>query len=650
MDRGETALQSSNANGAPAAAGRASRFRPDIEGLRALAVVPIVLNHAQVRGVMGGFVGVDIFFVISGYLITGILLREAAGDGISIARFYRRRILRIFPALFVLLAGVSAMAIVALTPNELVRYARSLGATAAFGSNFWFEAHTGYFDSSAETAPLLHTWSLAVEEQFYIFWPAIVALLATRSRRAIIVGLAMVSATSLAFAIWLTPRDMTAAFYLLPSRAWEFGIGGLLAALPVERRTPRWAKQVIGVGGGLALLYCFNAYRQLIVFPGVHALLPCLGAAALILAGPATLSGWGLSLSPVRFLGRISYSLYLWHWPVIVFTSLWLFVPQSPGVIAVQIALSVALAWASYEMVERRGRQAMERLSNRRLFAGATVAIAATLAAAGALVASDGLGWRYPLAARRLAQVIDRDEEATYRRGTCFVGGPTDRFDEAACLARAPGKPAMLLIGDSMAAHYWPGLARHRDRYAILQATTIGCPPGLYADARRLPCQPFFHRILTRWVPAHRPDVVVIAGYWNDDALTGEVAAALTYLRRIGQPAVLVGPTPDYRAALPRLLFFGGERLARANLRPEIFARDRQYRAIARHHGATYVSPVALMCERGGCVTRTTAGIPLQFDNHHATREGSVELVDRMMPQIARAIDDAHSANRQMAK
>ena len=215
-------------------AAHGSGFRPDIEGLRALAVLPILLNHALVRGFAGGFVGVDVFFVISGYLITLILMRDLQSGAFSIKGFYRRRILRILPALFVMLGVVTAAGFVWLTPNEFTHLAKSALATTFFVSNLLLYSDTGYFTAAAATLPLLHTWSLAIEEQFYIFWPIVLLLAVRFGARMTLAAVVGICLLSLAASQWMVVRDPSAAFYLIPFRTWELGLGGVLAILQLR--------------------------------------------------------------------------------------------------------------------------------------------------------------------------------------------------------------------------------------------------------------------------------------------------------------------------------------------------------------------------------------------------------------------------------
>lgn len=620
-------------------AGKAA-FRTDIEGLRALAILPILFNHAQVKGFAGGFVGVDVFFVISGFLITGILQRDIAAGTYSIAGFYRRRVLRIFPALLVTLAATTLMALIAMAPNELVKFARSAMATLFFVSNVYFYGDTGYFAQEAAVRPLLHTWSLAIEEQFYIFWPLIMAACAGFGPARLRAIVWTIAALSFVASVWMVARDMSGAFYLIAFRAWELALGGILALSHGQMRLSALWRNLIGLAGAAGLLYCIHFYREPIDFPGLNAALPCLGTAALILAEPHTLSGRVLSLAPFRFIGRVSYSLYLWHWPIIVFARLWLFLPATAPVIAGEVVLSVIAGWLSYRLVEQPGSRLLSPLPVRRLLIGTLATMLASGAALGAVVATGGLPHRFSAERLQIAAVLDRDEQAAYRRGACFVVDADNRFDPK-CLERSGTGPTLVLVGDSLAAHYWPGLVAHAAaQYDLRQATMIGCRPMLYPASDRRACARFFSDVIGSWAVKARPDALLLSGRWTEDDLPG-LEPTLAELRRRGQHVILLGPVPRYDSDLPRLLFFdraGSDTLARSSLDQSIWPIDARMRRIAATHGASYVSPLAALCPQRHCRVYATGKVPLQFDTAHATVEGSRLLVSLVLPEIAQAL------------
>ena len=312
---------------------RPGSYRPEIDGLRAMAVVPVVLYHAHVPGVSGGFVGVDVFFVISGFLITSQLAADVAAGRFSIVTFYERRVRRIFPALFVMLAVSAVMALWLLLPFELESFAASLRASALFVSNFYFMRETGYFVAAAITKPLLHTWSLAIEEQFYIFFPVYLYAMSRWAPRWLLPVTTVVLVLSLGLCISMTHPQSDAAFFYTPARVWELLTGSVLALAP-RRVLPGWLAQALGAAGLVLIAVAVFGFDARTPFPGSAAMLPAGGAALVILASGAnpTASGGLLSLGPIRFVGLISYSLYLWHWPLLVFYRFWRVAPvMAPG-------------------------------------------------------------------------------------------------------------------------------------------------------------------------------------------------------------------------------------------------------------------------------------------------------------------------------
>ena len=360
-------------------------YREDIDWLRAIAVLAVVAFHFEAPAVFGGFVGVDIFFVISGYLITGIIQSEVQGERFSFARFYERRVRRLLPALYAMVALTAIPSFHYLLTSERSEFFRSVAAVATFTSNFFFWFQTGYFDHAAVEKPLLHTWSLAVEEQFYLALPVLLwALLRfARGRRiALPVALGALTLASFALSLWLMGSERSAnAFFMSPPRAWEFLLGGLVAipGVPVLRNA--LAQQT---ARGIALVLIATpifSLRQGPGFPGVNALLPCIGAAMFIWSGigvPTPMRGRYSPLETVRFFGQISYSLYLWHWPLFTFarfskSSLVLDPFDKIALFALTVAISY-LSWRFVEQPFRRGSLAPTRRAAFRI-AGLTPAV-----------------------------------------------------------------------------------------------------------------------------------------------------------------------------------------------------------------------------------------------------------------------------------
>ncbi|HMS84474.1 MAG TPA: acyltransferase family protein [Nitrospira sp.] len=337
-------------------------FRADIEGLRGVAILLVVLYHCNVPGLSGGYTGVDVFFVLSGFLITGILVREVQTTSrLNLLEFYARRARRLLPAFAVTLVTTLLLGVILLPPQELDLAARAARSAALHMSNIFFDKNTGdYFSPNIQSNPLLHTWSLAVEEQFYLFWPLLILLSVHwwRSTNALMTLLSGLTLISLGIGIGFTIKGGTFAFYELPARAWEFGMGGL--ALFLSQRTPRvsplwWS--TIGWVGFLAILGVAHFLTPLDAasFPGWIALIPTLGTAVVLIAGtesPSRGVGSLLTSTPLRQLGKLSYSWYLWHWPLLVFAEALLPTGSLAGKLAVA-AGSLAIAVVTYHFIER---------------------------------------------------------------------------------------------------------------------------------------------------------------------------------------------------------------------------------------------------------------------------------------------------------
>ena len=641
LDRSETlrgvrwaGVEGARPRSAPAP-GVALGYRADIDGLRAFAVLPVVFNHLGMKGFFGGFIGVDIFFVISGYLITSILLRELEAGTYSTLGFYRRRILRIFPALFAFLAITTIVACATLLPHELQIYAQSVVATVTFSANILFNAQSNYFEAAARLKPLLHTWSLAVEEQFYIFWPPILAFLFQRERARLVWWIGGGLVASLIMSVGMSVLAPTADFYLAPPRAWELLGGALIAAAPP--RLPRWAAEAAAAAGFLTILVSIKA-MQGGAYPGWHAAIPCLGSGLVILAGTqeATAVSRFLSWRPIVFVGLISYSLYLWHWPVIVFAQLALFKGQTLPVQLAEMAVSLLLATLSWWFVERPFRHVPRGTPSWKVVGLGVTAIGAAACVAGMVLATGGLPGRFTPAEQRIAAYETYDGDQRFRGGTCFVVEPTDRFDSGACLDWRPNRGAVLLAGDSHAAHLWPGLSTFGDRVDVLQATHTGCRPMLYPGTARDACGRFFHTLFNDWLPTHPVQALVLGGRWTVQDLPDLRRTLSDPAIKANRP-VLVGPAPQYTASLPRLLTYAmknrDDRLVARALVPDVFRLDRRMAALAASTGTPYVSLVDLLCARSVCLTRASDGVPMQFDYGHFTVDGSREVMSLMKPR-----------------
>ena len=449
---------------------RRVEYRPDIDGLRAIAVGAVLLFHADVTGFSGGFVGVDVFFVISGFLITRIILTELDRQTFSLKAFYERRVRRIFPALFAMMLVCLAAGARVLLPTDLHSVGISAIATTVFSSNFYFWQHSGYFAAPAELHLLLHTWSLAVEEQFYILYPVVFAVLYRTGRRrvnAVVLGGLCVS---LAASVWAVGVAPTAAFYLAPTRAWELLVGAVLALGIVPQVRGRGAREFLAGAGMLLIGYAVLRFSDSTPFPGLAAVVPCVGSALVIHAGArgSSRASAFLGCKPLVFGGLISYPLYLWHWPILALCRHYYGVDLPLEITAVAYVITFLVAIISWRFIERpfRERRALSRIVVFRV-AGAMMIV--TAVAGGVVAATAG---RIPRYGENL--VVDTAaSEAVWRSRQCM---------ELSLQEVSAGR--LCLIGDDIAATsflLWGDSHAWALRPAVEEASTRMGRSGLFA-------------------------------------------------------------------------------------------------------------------------------------------------------------------------
>jgi peptidoglycan/LPS O-acetylase OafA/YrhL len=492
------------------------KYRPEIDGLRALAVLPVVLFHAGIPGFSGGYVGVDVFFVISGYLITSIVLVSLASERFSFPRFYERRARRILPALFVVMLACIPFAWALLTPGQLADFTRSLASTTLFSSNFLFWSEDGYFDAAAELKPLLHTWSLSIEEQFYLLFPLWIAFLWRRARAYLGHVLAAVAVLSIALAGYQSGGHPQAAFFLLPSRAWELLLGAWLAhrehtsPLPVP---PGRMAPAAALAGMLMILGAVIVFDHATPCPGLLTLLPTIGTALILLYGGAR--GPAQAILSKRVLvgcGLMSYSLYLWHQPVYAFARARATQEITLAHYGLLIAVSIALAWLTWRFVETpfRSRNA---ISVRRLWQGVSGAGALILAFAGIGIASHGFPTRFAAKELEILAVKEHVRPQLEAEGKRC----SNRWPDEACVFGEPGvAPTWALVGDSHAAALRETVdAGLRERnLAGLELTRSGClylPGFRVLDGRT--CKDWSARVRQRLLAPSVQNVVLAGRY-----------------------------------------------------------------------------------------------------------------------------------------
>ena len=637
---------------------RALKYRPEIDGLRALAILPVVLFHYRVPFFDGGFVGVDVFFVISGYLITSLIAGEMADGRFSVVEFYERRIRRIFPALFAMLAVATVAACFILFPADLVRYSKSLLATAGFASNFEFWNESGYFDAGADQKPLLHLWSIAVEEQFYLLFPAFLFFLGKRARAP---GILALLAISFGLSVWGVAHARDATFYLLPGRAWELMLGAALAIGVIPPLRNAIVRECVAAAGILLIAGATFGLNADMPFPGPLAILPCLGTAFVIYGteGGTSRVGAVLSVRPLVFVGLISYSLYLWHWPLYVFSRYILFRDLSPFETAVLIAASFALAIASWRFIEKPFRRPIPRV---RLFPAAATAMACAFGVGAFAASTDGLPERLPI---NLQRILAEEDDHEPRIDRCFPMTARDVEAGRPCTIGKPGiAPSFLLWGDSHADAIIPPvdeIAKRAGRAGIF-AGGESCAPVLDVTTPKESCRPFNDAVRKLAMSPNITDVILEARWakYADGATYGDEPHGHVVLRddetattpppdnhavfarglertirtlvHAGKKVVLVASVPEVGWPVPAILARRAmsHDVSKVDVKLDSYMRRQTFvlstfASMHRLYGVTIIYPHEALCANGGCAVSLN-GIPLYRDEHHLSVYGALRL------------------------
>ncbi len=622
------------------------KYRPEIDGLRAIAVMLVVIFHAAPELAPGGYVGVDIFFVISGFLITGIIWEALEANEFSLGWFYSRRVKRIFPALFLVLLFVCVVGWFMLLPDEYERLGKHIAGGAAFISNLLLWKESGYFDVVAETKPLLHLWSLGIEEQFYIVWPLGLYVL-HRLRLNLYPALLVVIILSFALNLHQVGNDPVSAFYSPFARFWELALGGLLACYGMRHADPFGSSALAEAKAwfGLLLIACAVVLlKKDSQFPGWWALMPTLGAVLLISAGSHT---WicrnVLSLRGMVFVGLISYPLYLWHWPLLVFFRIHESGHPSAAIRLLAVLSSIVLAWLTFRFVEKPIRFGVGRDSGRRVALVCTPLALALVGGIG-IYANTGFASRFPNEIQALAN-FKYDPSIPYRVRSCFLVAtqPASSFGVCTDGPKSAKQETMLLWGDSYAAALYPGYKHTlKPGNRLLQLTAAGCPPavGFTAGGRR--CEDIVKEVMRR-VKAEKVGHAVMVARWSGQgwpAIAPQVTSAISELRKLGVQRIdLVGQLPEWSNTLPTSLF-------------ESYQRDRQFhrrmtfglagggealeaslKEFSERVGVNYLSPRQVLCNEQGCLTMIGGRLDAitSFDRGHLTVPASEFVVQQFM-------------------
>jgi peptidoglycan/LPS O-acetylase OafA/YrhL len=661
------------------------KYRPDIDGLRAVAVLPVLFFHAQFPGFAGGYVGVDIFYVISGYLITSLIAKDVLVGTFSFSSFYERRIRRIFPALFGVLFFCVLVAAILFAPNDFLGFAKSMIAMTFFASNIYFKriARTdGYFDHTSESQTLLHTWSLSVEEQFYLLFPAALFLLARWAKGRLAGCLIFLASISFLINIWATHYRPVTAFYFLIPRAWELLLGAVLAMKVLPPINSRLWREVAALFG-LALIGCaVSLFNKDTSFPGVNALFPCLGAALIIYAGENgdSYTKGALSFGPLVFIGVISYSLYLWHWPLIVFARYFSAGDLTSFQKTVALLLSAALAFISFEFIEGPFRGRESTFSGRQIFALGLAASMVSLAVGFTIYLHKGFPGRYNSATRQL--VLENTERKEDFQEVCGSWRTEIRSmsDIHFCTLGPDTSRKVMFWGDSHVQQLYPLIKQLRDSgkfgdLGVLMAIANGCAPAEHLNTieKGYHCDSFAHFAKIRAEEADVDTVFIGFNTWwavnrflcpsVDGQCVGtisveearrrvlqELAELFQRLTAEGKKVIISLPFPMYDKSIPDLeirnAVFG--RFGLAGVAKDItvpIMRD-DLSAMAKSAGATIFDPRESLCDRQSCITELNGVSIYMDDNHiaasqiHLLEDNFKQALQSVLPQATHQVGD----------
>lgn len=630
----------------------ATGWRPDIQGLRGVAVLSVLIYHAVPLVLPGGFVGVDVFFVVSGYVVGRLLITELAAGRFDYLRFYSRRVRRIFPALAIVLLASLVAGQILLGREDMTMLSQQVAATAVFLANFLAWAQSGYFDQDAAYRPLIHLWSLGVEEQFYAVLPACVALCWKFRRFNAERMLWVAAAISLAFCVWLTAVDGYAAFYLPLTRFWELLAGLLLAWREYEGRPLPAEPNLLAVSGAGLLAGSLFLLAESQSFPGWQAVIPVGSTLLIISAGPKTfVSRYVLSSRPLNWLGAISYAAYLWHWPLLVF-SRFLLGRDLTDVQSIGVTFGALLAaWATTRYVETPFRFGVLSRGNR----GVLLLVAIVLSA-GALASLMPQFSRTDVSSPELKnlETYRAPDGDIWREGeNCFVNLNAETDFGATCTGYgSEADPLIALWGDSMAAHLWPGINKVASEYRwrVAQLTVSLCPPLLAgADHANNKCRAMRKRAISV-LNSIAPHTVVLAGSWtryDPKVVSEEIMPTVEMLKTAGvQRVILVGPVPIWRPTLARALAFDMRRMrleqppqyTNTGFLDEVYSLDRALRLVTENAGASYLSVLDVLCDvRRKCkvwVDEDRRTILTTYDSGHFSLEHSEWFARRVSTDL----------------
>ena len=650
------------------------QYRPDIDGLRAIGVLAVVLFHAFPNSIKGGFIGVDVFFVISGYLISTIIFANLDRGTFSFSEFYARRIKRIFPALILVLVVCFTFGWFTLLAEEYKQLGKHIAAGAGFVSNFYFLREAGYFDNAADTKPLIHLWSLGIEEQFYIVWPLL--LWVAWKRKFNFLTLTIIVATaSFALNVKGVKQNAIATFYSPQTRFWELLSGSLLAWVTLYKKAAfdnitnkidcyitfilfrekeiacrKITSNALSFFGVLLLAYGFWRINKNLSFPGMWALIPVLGAVLILSADPkAFFNRTVLSNKIAVWFGLISFPLYLWHWPLLIFARF----AEGGGIPNCNIrfaivGLSIALAWLTYKIIE-----GPIRLGSHNKLKTVMLLFIMTLIGVLGYITFERNGLQFRLINqlnKGVNQALSYDSNTGFRSGVCFIDDineKTNKFSNICGESKVKNLSSLFIWGDSHSASLYRGFEYYAKakNYSLYQFSASGCPPILdFFVSKRKECinsNKFVYEEIKRL----KPDTLILAAYWSmydgtdgwENLDTDKLVTTISKLQSRGiKNIVLIGHLPAFtlnQADLLRRRTIWDQIDTRTynKFKPTVKIFDKKIRDLAVVTGVKFISPLDILCDSNGCLLSIPGNnvLPLSFDYGHLTTNGSIFLVTR---------------------
>ena len=652
-------------------------YRPEIDGLRAVAIIPIVLFHAGYETLSGGYVGVDVFFVISGYLITSIILNQLDQNRFSFLDFYNRRAKRILPALFLVLLVSIPFAVALMLPSALKDFGRSLISVATFSANFYFRNSTDYFAPAANQIPLLHTWSLAVEEQFYLLYPASLYLLWRKNRRHALLILGIAAMISFALSLIGSRNFPISNFYLLPTRAWELLLGAIAVLLERKSSAIHLDKTLVADGLSLvglgSIVYSVFALDDQMAFPGAYALFPVVGSFLFILySRNGVLSRELLSAKPVVYVGKLSYSLYLWHFPVIAFAGFFRLVKEIDVGPVPLILLTVALSVLSFNLVENPVRHS--RLKKHKLIAASALGSFAFLALGYTIFNETDFYRKYnERQIRFMASLSEPSREQSWDKCS------NAEIDKPCVAGDTDAATRVVLFGDSHAFTLFHPLSEEiSSRHEKLVLYTDGNCPPIFAtedELRGIDCLARNRKIYEAILNDQKVKDIILVARWSwymegrpfDNQLGGKGGKSSRFLGKFkseseretlvselfsetfdrlskaGKKVVIVNSIPEAGWNVPRkiLALLGDNRIQSVDLSYDYRTYldrnhpfDRLLKKFRNNANLDVVEPSAVLCRtfvKDRCAL-TLNGMPLYMDDNHVTGVGAA-LISRQIAE-----------------